>query len=358
MNGNNITHSITGINDTPSNTVSESMQSKTGTNRHNVLPFLETKHLRVTFTQDNLRFLAVDDVSYKLFPGKTLAIIGESGSGKTTSCRALMGLLPGSATVTGSVCLEGKELLGLTEQQLRVHRGSDIAMVFQDPARSLNPTMKIGHQITEAIREHQKLNRYEAKEQAIELLTRLQLSSPRQQFSSYPHQLSGGMRQRVVIAIALAGNPKILIADEATNSLDVTTQAIIMELLMELQEQLDMALIMISHDLRLAASYADEVLVMYAGRPVEYTDTEKLFKSTRMPYTRVLLEAMPMLDNSIHKTFNVVPGTAPVLTALPDGCTFHQRCVTATQTCKENVPPFEQQFPGHWCACWHPYEDN
>jgi ABC-type dipeptide/oligopeptide/nickel transport system ATPase component len=230
---------------------------------------LEVEDLRVAFAVGGREVRAVDGVSYQVEPGRTLAIIGESGSGKTVGCRAIMGLLPTGTEISGSARLRGTELIGLSDGQLRKHRGSEMAMVFQDPARSLNPTMRVGKQITEAITTHRKVSRSDARDQAIELLRLVRIPAPERRFSEYPHQLSGGMRQRVVIAMALACRPKLLIADEATTALDVTTQAQIMELLLELQRDLDMALIFISHDLGLAASYADEVVVMYAGKIVE-----------------------------------------------------------------------------------------
>ena len=227
---------------------------------------LEVENLRVAFAAGGREVRAVDGVSYRVESGKTLAIIGESGSGKTVGCRAIMGLLPVGTMISGSARLLGTELVGLSDSQLRKHRGRDIAMVFQDPARSLNPTMRIGSQITEAIRAHRKVSRSDAHAQAVELLRLVRIPAPERRYHEYPHQLSGGMRQRVVIAIALACRPKLLIADEATTALDVTTQAQIMELMLDLQTELGMSLIFISHDLGLAASYADEVVVMYAGQ--------------------------------------------------------------------------------------------
>lgn len=322
------------------------------------VPLLEVRDLRVRFGRRGRQVWAVNGLSYDLSAGTTLAIIGESGSGKTVSSRALMGLLPETATVSGSARFEGRELVGLPDKEMRRHRGADIAMVFQDPARSLNPTMRIGAQITEAVRAHRALDRRAARERAMELLTLVRLPEPRQRFFEYPHQLSGGMRQRVVIAIALASDPKLLVADEATSSLDVTTQAQIMELLRELQRELDMALIMISHDLALAASYADEVIVMYAGRAVEYAPTRELFARVRMPYTKALLDAIPRIEHPSHTPFPVTPGQPPDLTALPDGCPFAPRCPRAQATCWETPPPFEEHEPGHWWACWNPCEDG
>src|SRR5215831_10395532 len=245
---------------------------------------LEVEELRVGFAVGGRELRAVDGVSFSLNPGTTLAIIGESGSGKTVSCRAIMGLLPGGTAISGSARLRGSELIGLSDAELRRHRGSDMAMVFQDPARSLNPTMRVGAQITEAIRTHRKVSKQEAQTQAVELLRLVRIPAAERRFHEYPHQLSGGMRQRVMIAIALACRPKLLIADEATTALDVTTQAQIMELLLELQQELDMA-----------RSWADEVIVMYAGQIVEQAPAPQLFTRVRMPYTQALFEAIPRL---------------------------------------------------------------
>ncbi|MFI7450222.1 ABC transporter ATP-binding protein [Nonomuraea sp. NPDC049714] len=317
---------------------------------------LEVRDLRVRFSRGGRRVHAVNGLSYRLNAGEILAIIGESGSGKSVSARTLMGLLPPSAQVTGSARFAGTELLGLPEREMRGRRGAEIAMVFQDPARSLNPTMRIGAQITEAIRAHSALSRKQAAERAVELLKLVHLPAAERRFYEYPHQLSGGMRQRVVIAIALAGEPRLLIADEATTALDVTTQAQIMELLLELKQRLGMAIILISHDLGLAASYAQNVVVMYAGRAVEYTSAEELFAHVRMPYTQALLGAIPLLEREPHALLPVIPGQPPDPAALPPGCPFRPRCAAATDACAE-PPPFVEHEPGHWWACWHPAED-
>ncbi|MGH9101901.1 MAG: ABC transporter ATP-binding protein [Acidimicrobiales bacterium] len=321
-------------------------------------PLLEVRDLQVRFRSDDRQVWAVNGLSYTISPGETLAVIGESGSGKTVSSRAMMGLLPETATVAGSVRFEGVELLGLAERQIRRHRGNDLAMVFQDPARSLNPTMRIGSQVTEAVRSHLRLDRRRARARALELLALVRLPSPEQRFFEYPHQLSGGMRQRVMIAIALAGTPKVLIADEATTALDVTTQAQIMELLAEVQAQLGMAVIMISHDLGLAATFADQVLVMYAGRAVEQAPTAELFAHVRMPYTRALLDAIPRVERPSHFLLPVVEGQPPDLTAMPVGCPFAPRCPRAQARCLEECPPLEHHERHHLWACWNPCDDG
>ncbi|HEX4034238.1 MAG TPA: ABC transporter ATP-binding protein [Solirubrobacteraceae bacterium] len=318
-------------------------------------PLLEVENLRVDFHSAGQHVRAVDGLRYTIRRGQTVALIGESGCGKTVSSRALMGLLPRSARVSGSARLEGRELVGLPEKRMRQVRGAEIAMVFQDPTRSLNPTMRVGDQIVEAVRAHREAPRAAARERALELMRLVRLPAAAERFEQYPHQLSGGMRQRVMIAIAIAGEPKLLIADEATTALDVTTQAQIMALLRDLQLRLGMTLIMISHDLGLAATFADEVLVMYAGRAVESAPTRTLFEHVRMPYTKALIDSIPRLSDPPHMVLNVVPGQAPSLAALPPGCPFAPRCPRASDDCREREPPFSLQEPDHAWACWHPF---
>jgi len=319
------------------------------------MPLLAVRDLRVRFTRGKREVHAVNGLSYDLHAAKSLAIIGESGSGKTVSCRAVMGLLPPSATVTGSVRLGGDELVGLSEKALSHYRGAGVSMVFQDPARSLNPTMRIGAQVAEAVRAHLPVGRKDARDRAVHLLERVRVPAAARRYLDYPHQLSGGMRQRVMIAIALACDPTLLIADEATTGLDVTTQAQIMELLLELQEQTNMALILVSHDLGLAASYVDEVIVMYAGRAVEQASTRDLFAHVKMPYTQALLHAIPRLGRPAHEILPVVEGRPPDLSHLPTGCAFAPRCDRADEKCRTAVPHLEDPTGGtHRFACWHP----
>lgn len=318
---------------------------------------LEVEDLKVTFPGRGHREVrAVDGVSYCVYPGQTLAIVGESGSGKTVSCRAVMGLLPPGAVVTGSARFGGAQLIGLTDEQLRRHRGANVAMVFQDPARSLNPTMRVGAQIAEAVRAHRDVSRAEARKQATDLLRLVRIPLPERRSAEYPHQLSGGMRQRVMIAIALACRPRLLIADEATTALDVTTQAQIMELLLELQAELGMALVLISHDLGLAGAYADEVIVMYAGRIVEQAPAARLFGQVRMPYTQALFEAIPRLERPAHAPLPVIGGRPPDAAAMLDGCSFAARCRLAAGDCLAAAPPLAEHEPGHRWACWHPVD--
>ena len=318
-------------------------------------PLLEVSDLRVTFRTRAASIHAVQGISFSVEPGQTLAIIGESGSGKTVSAQAVMGILPRTATVSGSIRFKGDELVGRSEHELRDYRGRNVAMVFQNPERSLNPTMRIGTQIAEAILSHLKVDRKEAHERAVELLRMVRLQAPERRFYEYPHQLSGGMRQRVMIAIALACGPALLIADEATTAIDVTTQAQIMDLLMDLQQQTGTALLMISHDLGLAASYAEEVIVMYAGKVVEQAPTKELFADVRMPYTQALLDAIPRIETEPHVLLPVIGGRPPDLAVIPSGCSFAPRCPAVQDDCREQAPPLRQHEPGRWWACWHPY---
>jgi oligopeptide/dipeptide ABC transporter ATP-binding protein len=319
---------------------------------------LDVHDLSVRFRQRGREALAVNRVSFTVQPRQTLAIVGESGSGKTVSCRAVIGLLPRAAQVTGSARFQGRELIGLSDAGIRQHRGRDVAMVFQDPARSLNPTMRVGTQVTEAVRAHQPVSRQDARERAIELMSLVRIPLPGHRFADYPHQFSGGMRQRLMIAIALACHPRLLIADEATTSLDVTTQAQIMDLLLDLQDQLGMALILISHDLALAAAYTDDVIVMYAGGIVEQAPTRQLFSHVRMPYTRALLEAVPRLGRPAHSPLPVIGGRPPDPGAPQAGCPFAPRCPRARERCREDAPPLAEREPGHHWACWFPCEDG
>jgi oligopeptide/dipeptide ABC transporter ATP-binding protein len=316
---------------------------------------LDVRDLRVAFPTPDRVVHAVNGVSFALREGRTLAVIGESGSGKTVTSRAIMGLLPPNARVSGSAVLLEEELLGIGEDALRARRGRDVAMIFQDPARSLNPTMKIGTQIVEAIRIHEKVARAEAAERAVELLRLVRVPAPAQRVREYPHQMSGGMRQRVMIAIALACRPRLLIADEATTALDVTTQAQVMDLLLDLQDQLGMGLLLISHDMGIAATYADEVMVMYAGEVVERAPTGELFTGVRMPYTRVLLDAIPTLDREPHSLFPVVRARPPALVADRTDCAFAPRCVRAENRCHAEHPELRGHENDHHWACHFPY---
>jgi oligopeptide/dipeptide ABC transporter ATP-binding protein len=317
-------------------------------------PLLDVSDLHVTFHSRRGPVYAVQGISFSVEPGQTLALIGESGSGKTVSAQAVMGLLPSFAEVAGSIRFKGEQLVGRSDADLRDYRGRSVAMVFQNPERSLNPTMRVGTQITEAIRCHLPLDRKQAHERAVELLRMVRVPAPERRFYEYPHQLSGGMRQRVVIAIALACGPEVLIADEATTALDVTTQAQIMDLLLDLQRQTGTALLMISHDLGLAATYAEDIIVMYAGKVVERAPARELFGAVRMPYTQALLDAIPRIELEPHVLLPVVGGRPPDLSVIPAGCPFAPRCPDVQPDCREQAPPLTQHEPGRWWACWHP----
>jgi oligopeptide/dipeptide ABC transporter ATP-binding protein len=321
-------------------------------------PLLAIEDLSVTFRTRDQTVYAVRGVDLTVTAGQTLAVIGESGSGKTVTSRAVLGLLPRTATVGGSIRLGDRQMVGLGEKELRQCLGREVGMIFQDPARSLNPTMRIGNQLTEAIRVHLPLGRRQARERAVELLAMVRLPAPARRFHEYPHQLSGGMRQRVMIAIAIACQPRLLIADEATTALDVTTQAQIMDLLLDLQQRFDMGLVLISHDMGLAASYADRIAVMYAGRVVERAPTRQMISHVRMPYTRALLDATPRLERPPHAPLPVISGRPPDLTVRHDGCAFAPRCYRVQERCRAERPALDEQEPGHEWACFNPCEDE
>jgi len=304
---------------------------------------------------------AVDDVSFALGRGETLALVGESGCGKSMTALSLLRLVPDppGRIVGGSIRLEGRDLLRLDDEAMRAVRGNEISMVFQEPMTSLNPVLTIGKQIGEAIRLHQDLPESAVAAKAIEMLRRVHIPEPEQRAGEYPHQLSGGMRQRAMIAMALACNPKVLIADEPTTALDVTIQAQILELMLELQRELGTALILITHDLGIVAETAQRVVVMYAGRKVEEAGVEALFARPLHPYTVGLMASIPRLPamrtgaGAANGRLAEIPGTVPALTNLPAGCTFAPRCAHADERCRRAIPPYEQKEEGHWAACWH-----
>jgi len=304
---------------------------------------------------------AVDDVSLSVRRGETLALVGESGCGKSMTALSIMRLVPNppGKIVGGAISLEGKNLLKLNEGEMRDIRGNEISMIFQEPMTSLNPVLTIGHQITEALRLHQDLSKSAADEKAIEMLRLVKIPEPAQRSREYPHQLSGGMRQRAMIAMALACNPRVLIADEPTTALDVTIQAQILDLILELQQELGTAVILITHNLGVVAETAQRVIVMYAGRKVEEAGVDALFAEPVHPYTHGLLASIPRLDIMDGRAANSqqrlkeIPGMVPALSNLPPGCTFAPRCPYADERCRLHFPPYEQKRPGHWAACWH-----
>ncbi len=315
-------------------------------------PLLSVRNLTVAFDTRRGTFDAVREVSFDVKPGKTLGVVGESGSGKSVTAMALMQLLPDSATVTsGSVHFAGRDLGSLDEREMQKVRGREIAMVFQDPLSSLNPILTVGHQIMEPLRLQMGLAKAAARARAEELLALVRIPSPAAIMRSYPHELSGGMRQRVMIAIALSCGPKLLIADEPTTALDVTTQAQILELLRDLQERLHMSVLLITHDLGVVAEFADEVLVMYAGRIVERSPVAALFDRPGHPYTEGLLHSMPPLEDEDPEVLPAIEGNVASPFELPAGCAFHPRCPYVFDACSKVAPVLAEMSAGHDAAC-------
>jgi len=320
-------------------------------------PVLQVQDLTVSFRTDDGPVSAVDGVSFEVAAGEVLAIVGESGCGKSVTAMGIAGLLPGSATVTGSVRLAGRELVGAPEPVLRMVRGAQVAYVFQEPMTSLNPVFTVGQQIAEVLRIHQGMSRRQALARAVELLALVGIPGPGRRVGEYPHQFSGGMRQRVMIAMALACDPAVLVADEPTTALDVTVQAAVLDLLRDLGTRLGTAIVLITHDLGVVADIADRVLVMYAGRTAETGATQELFDAPRHHYTVGLLGAVPTAGHRADGgRLREIPGLVPVLATQPDACTFADRCPAADQQCRSAAPPLTPVGPGHRAACWHPVE--
>ncbi len=323
---------------------------------------LEVRDLQISFSTQAGEVQAVRDVSFDLRRGETLAIVGESGSGKSVTAKSIMRLNPEANTMIkgGEILFEGQDILKLSEKRMQDIRGPKIAMVFQDPMTSLDPTMRVGRQITESLNEHLGLSGQRARERAVELLTLVGISNPEERVKQYPHQFSGGMRQRVVIAIALACDPQILIADEPTTALDVTIQAQILELLRELQEQLGMSVILITHDLGVVAHTAHRVAVMYAGKIVETGTLREIFYNPQMPYTWGLLSSIPLPTADRSQELIPIPGSPPDMHDPPKGCPFTPRCPYAMRICAEEMPGYTSFSPEHKAACWlhHPMAPN
>lgn len=322
-------------------------------------PLLILKNLQTSLWGPVGPARAVNDVSLTIAEGQTLGLVGESGSGKTVLGRSIMRLYDPEqvAEFSGHVEIDGIDISALDEKSMRDIRGGLVAMVFQDPMSSLNPVMKIGTQITEQLRRHRNLSRRDARATAIELLAAVGIPQPELRMRSYPHQLSGGMRQRVVIAMAISCGPRLLIADEPTTALDVTVQRQILDLLQGLQEEQRMTMLLVTHDLGVVATRADNIAVMYAGQVVEWAPTPELFASPMMPYTRALLDAIPRLENPSHTVLQVIPGRPPNLVDPPVGCAFASRCAFAQERCRAESPPLERA-PGtdHWYRCWFPLD--
>jgi oligopeptide/dipeptide ABC transporter ATP-binding protein len=319
-------------------------------------PLLEVRDLQTHFFTDDGVVRAVDGVSFAIEAGETLAVVGESGSGKSVTSLSILRLIadPPGRIVGGSIHFRGRDLAKLNGPEMRAIRGKEISMIFQEPMTSLNPVYTCGEQIIEAVVLHEKVDRKAARTRAIEMLKIVGINSPEQRVDEYPHQMSGGMRQRVMIAMALACKPSLLIADEPTTALDVTIQAQILELLKDLQQKFGMAVLLITHDLGVVAETADRVAVMYAGQVVEYCDVHSAFKKTRHPYTAGLLDSLPKLGHE-KETLRVIPGNVPNPTRFPNACRFHPRCPVAIEKCRTEDPPLTA-FGSHLSRCWRAEE--
>jgi len=315
---------------------------------------IEIKNLRTSFFTPEGEMRAVDGVSFDIEEGKTLGLVGESGCGKSVTALSIMRLIPSppGKVVGGQILFRGKDLLELNREEMRKVRGNEISMVFQEPMTSLNPVFTIGNQIMEAIRLHQGLARREAREKAIEMLRLVKIADPAARIDVFPHQLSGGMRQRVMIAMALSCNPSLLIADEPTTALDVTIQAQILELMKELQESLGMAILLITHDLGVVAEQADEVAIMYAGKIVEKARPEAIFSKPLHPYSLGLLNSVPGISGKKKKRLEAIPGVVPSPLDLPGGCRFRDRCPKAAGICADGEPDLIEKEKDHWVACY------
>lgn len=314
---------------------------------------LEVRNLTTSFFTEEGVVTAVDGVTFSIEQGETLAIVGESGCGKSVTSLSIMRLIPWppGKIVGGQVLLEGEDLLAKSEQEMQRVRGNKISMIFQEPMTSLNPVLKVGFQIMEALQLHQGLSASEARLKAIEMLRMVGIPEPERRIDDYPHQMSGGMRQRVMIGMALACNPRLLIADEPTTALDVTIQAQILDLMRRLQDELGMAILLITHDMGVVAEMAERVIVMYAGRFVEEGPVEDIFDNPLHPYTAGLLNAIPRIDVS-QRRLNVIPGVVPTPSNLPKGCKFHPRCSRCMPQCEQEEPPLFHIGPNRTVRCW------
>jgi len=323
-------------------------------------PLLEVRDVTVRFESDEGVVHAVDRVSFDVGHGEVLAIVGESGCGKSVTMMSLLGLLPPTADVEGEAHFGGVDLIGASAAELRGIRGREISFVFQDPMTSLNPVFTVGRQVGEVLRRHLDLSRQDARKRTVELLDVVGIPSPEQRVDEYPHQLSGGMRQRVMIAMAIACEPKVLIADEPTTALDVTIQASVLDALRELRERMGMSIVLITHDLGVVADVADRVVIMYAGQKVEEAPVGELFAHPQHPYTIGLLGASPhagtaaAAGNGARRRLQEIPGRVPALTGPPDHCPFADRCPRADDLTRSEVPPLEAVRPDHLVACFHP----
>lgn len=314
---------------------------------------LTVKDLKTYFYTASGVAKAVDGVSFNIAKGETMGIVGESGSGKSVTSSSIIRLLPPRTgkLVGGSIEFEGKDVLALSKKELNDFRGKDIAVIFQDPMTSLDPVFKIGKQMTEMIMAHQNVTKDEAWKMSVEALSKVGIPEPEKRMNSYPYELSGGMCQRVIIAMAVCCKPKLIIADEPTTALDVTVQAQVLELLKELQRDMDTAILLITHNLGVVWEMCDKVMVMYAGNTVEFTDTKTLYSNPRHPYTWGLLDSMPKLSDESKGELKTIPGTPPDLRLTGKCCNFYNRCPYVTEACTQSVPPLVEVEPGHFVAC-------
>ena len=316
-------------------------------------PLLKVDNLKTHFNTATGIVKAVDGVTFSLDSGQTLGIVGESGCGKSVTSSSIMRLLPKNGhIVEGSILFEGKDIVKLSQKEMLQIRGNDISMIFQDPMTALDPVYTIGSQIMEVINAHQKMSKAEAKEYAVKVLKMVGIPEAEKRLKSYPHEFSGGMRQRVIIAMAIACNPKLIIADEPTTALDVTIQAQIMELIGELQKELDMAMILVTHDLGVVASVADKIQVMYAGKIVERGDVREIFYQSTHPYTRALLDSVPKIHSTNKETLYSLKGTPPDLINPPVGCSFAPRCEYGMNICRKKYPELTKFSDTQECNCW------
>ena len=312
--------------------------------------------MRVEFPASPRPLAAVRDLSFGITPGEVLALVGESGSGKSVTSLAIMRLLPPQALIAGEIFFQSQQaaaqnLLDLSPEKIRSLRGSRISMIFQEPMTALNPVMRVGEQIAEAVRAHNNISRKESRDRAVDALKEVAIPDPAQRARDYPHQLSGGMRQRVMIAMAIVNRPELLIADEPTTALDVTIQAQILDLLAGLREKFGLTMLFISHDLAVVSQIADRVAVMYAGNLVELGPRDAIFRAPAHPYTRGLLQAVPTLATQRNRPLQTIDGTVPPLTALPDGCPFEPRCGLRVPECARHLPPLIDLGNEHWARC-------
>lgn len=318
------------------------------------VPTLKVQNLETTFFLKSGPFRAVRGLSYEIYPGETLGIVGESGCGKSVTSLAVMRLIENPGKITGGqVLFNGQDILKISEPAMEDLRGSKIAMIFQEPMTALNPVLTIGQQIDEQILRHENISAEEAKKRSVEMLSLVGIPSPEERYENYPHQLSGGMRQRAMIAMALSCRPQVLIADEPTTALDVTIQAQILELIQNLQKKFNMAVQFITHDLGVISEISDRVLVMYGGQVCESASTEDLFRNPKHPYTAALMNSRPKLGQRT-KRLKTIEGTVPAPQEFPKGCPFANRCAYATSECWNEIPPVKEVNSGHIVACFHP----